>query len=166
MNEARSKLKTQSAFNMRLFLQIGQLAICQTQDSKSDDLKHVASNLMVDREVADTLDHTSKGRPQKGGQYNQGRPGRNDRPGGGRPHHANGGRGGAGNVRGGGKDNEISRQEVDAERAELREKAKQMKERMLKPKNVTSKIKLILNVITPDNFEKKRDELRAYLFGD
>jgi methionine synthase I (cobalamin-dependent) len=33
-------------------------------------------------------------------------------------------------------------------------------------KNATQKIKLILNVIAPDNYTKKFKELREYLFGD
>lgn len=33
-------------------------------------------------------------------------------------------------------------------------------------KNVTQNIKLILNVIAPDNFDKKFDELRKIMFGD
>ena len=33
-------------------------------------------------------------------------------------------------------------------------------------KNATQKIKLILNVIAPDNYTKKFTELREYLFGD
>lgn len=31
-------------------------------------------------------------------------------------------------------------------------------------KNETQKIKLILNIIAPDNFEKKFSELRGFLF--
>jgi hypothetical protein len=32
-------------------------------------------------------------------------------------------------------------------------------------KNTHQKIRLIINIITPDNFDKKFEELRGYLFG-
>jgi hypothetical protein len=38
--------------------------------------------------------------------------------------------------------------------------------RISNPKSDIQKIKLIMNVISPDNFDKKVKELRFYLFGD
>lgn len=48
----------------------------------------------------------------------------------------------------------------------MRKKAQEMKSKISAPKNTIQKIKLIMNVITPDNYDRKREELRNYLFGD
>lgn len=37
---------------------------------------------------------------------------------------------------------------------------------MKKEKNPVQKIKLAINIISPDNFEKKFNELRVYMFKD
>jgi hypothetical protein len=52
------------------------------------------------------------------------------------------------------------------EKRKLKEQAKKMHEKASQEKNTIQKIKLILNVITPDNYEKKFTELRFFLFGD
>jgi hypothetical protein len=54
--------------------------------------------------------------------------------------------------------------EDNQEKAKLREQAIENQKRMKADKNDTQKIKLILNVIAPDNFEKKFAELRGFLF--
>ena len=46
------------------------------------------------------------------------------------------------------------------------EESKRVFEKAKGDKNVHQKIRLIVNIITPDNFEKKFEELRQYLFGD
>jgi hypothetical protein len=56
--------------------------------------------------------------------------------------------------------------EDTAEKAKLREKAIAMQKKVKMEKNTEQKIRLILNVITPDNFEKKFNELRGFLFGE
>lgn len=53
-----------------------------------------------------------------------------------------------------------------AEKRKLVEQAQANKTKISQPKNVIQKVKLILNVIAPDNAEKKFGELRNYLFGD
>jgi hypothetical protein len=56
--------------------------------------------------------------------------------------------------------------EDTAEKAKLREKAKAMYEKVTMVKNEEQKIRLILNVITPDNYDKKFAELRGFLFSN
>lgn len=56
----------------------------------------------------------------------------------------------------------IWKQEDTAEKAKLKEKALAMQKKVQMEKNEAQKIRLILNVITPDNFEKKFGELRAF----
>lgn len=56
--------------------------------------------------------------------------------------------------------------EDTAEKAKLKEKAKAMYEKVNQDKNEEQKIRLILNVITPENYDKKFSELRGFLFGN
>jgi hypothetical protein len=58
------------------------------------------------------------------------------------------------------------KQEDTQEKARLREKALAMHKKATMAKNDAQKIRLILNVITPDNFEKKFKELRQFQFDD
>ena len=44
------------AINMRLFLHLGTLPVCQTKDKKPAELKHCCADIMVEREVATTID--------------------------------------------------------------------------------------------------------------
>lgn len=53
-----------------------------------------------------------------------------------------------------------------AEKTKLKEKALEMHKKVQMEKNEAQKIRLILNVITPDNYDKKFKELRTYVFGD
>lgn len=48
----------------------------------------------------------------------------------------------------------------------MRTKALEAKKKRDTEKNAAQKIKLILNVITPDNFDKKFGEIRGYLFEE
>jgi hypothetical protein len=48
----------------------------------------------------------------------------------------------------------------------LVEESKKVREHALGEKNNHQQIRLICNVITPDNFDKKFKELRKYIFGD
>jgi len=41
-----------------------------------------------------------------------------------------------------------------------------MKEKLKKEKNPIQKIKFCINLISPDNFDKKFNELRIYMFQD
>lgn len=56
--------------------------------------------------------------------------------------------------------------EDTAEKAILKEKAKEMIKKCQMVKNEGQQIRLILNVITPDNYDKKFGELRKFLFGE
>jgi len=56
--------------------------------------------------------------------------------------------------------------EDTAEKAKLREKAKAMYEKVSQSKNEVQKIRLNLNLITPENYDKKFGELRNFLFGE
>lgn len=58
---------------MRLFLKIGDLKVCQTQEHESKDLKHCISELMVDRTVSEYLDCSKKSYNDKRGQRNNDR---------------------------------------------------------------------------------------------
>lgn len=54
------------------------------------------------------------------------------------------------------------KQEDTQEKARLKEKAVAMHKKVTMAKNEAQKIRLILNVITPDNYEKKFNELRQF----
>jgi hypothetical protein len=56
------------------------------------------------------------------------------------------------------------KQEDNQEKAKLREQAQANYAKIKGDKNETQKIKLILNVIAPDNFQRKFAELRGFLF--
>lgn len=58
------------------------------------------------------------------------------------------------------------KQEVSKEQTKLREEAQKAIQSVRRDKNDIQKIRLILNVIAPDNFERKFAELRKYLFGE
>jgi hypothetical protein len=63
-------------------------------------------------------------------------------------------------------EDEFKRQEANELRKKLFEESKKIIEKAKSDKNTQQKIRLIVNVITPDNFEKKFDELRGYMFGE
>ena len=48
----------------------------------------------------------------------------------------------------------------------LRLEAEKLKTRISAPRSTIQKIKLLMNQISPDTFEKKKDELSSYLFGN
>lgn len=62
--------------------------------------------------------------------------------------------------------NEFQRQKADEFKKKLEEEAKKIIENARKEKDNKNKIRLICNVISPDNYEKKFKELRGYIFGD
>ena len=76
MAEKRAKPPA-GAINLRLFLHLGTLPICQTQAKPAEEVKHCCADIMIDREVAKTEYAIVKkygGRDQKGA-----RPGKDDR---------------------------------------------------------------------------------------
>lgn len=60
----------------------------------------------------------------------------------------------------------FERAEADEFKKKLQEESKQKLEKVRAEKNVIQQIRLMVNVITPDNFEKKFSELRKMIFGD
>jgi hypothetical protein len=60
----------------------------------------------------------------------------------------------------------LKRAEADEFRKKLEEQSKKMIQEVKKERNVTQQIRLICNVIAPDNFDKKFDELRQLMFED
>jgi hypothetical protein len=60
----------------------------------------------------------------------------------------------------------LKRSEADNLRKKLAEESKKVLEKAKSDKNTQQKIRLIVNVITPDNFERKFVELRGFMFGD
>lgn len=64
------------------------------------------------------------------------------------------------------EEDQFKRQEANELRRKLQEESKRIIEKAKGDKNTQQKIRLIVNVITPDNFEKKFEELRGYMFGE
>ena len=62
--------------------------------------------------------------------------------------------------------NPLVRAAEDEMVAKLREKAKVNIEEAKKEKDNSQNVRLWLNQITPDNYDKKQSELRALMFGD
>lgn len=60
----------------------------------------------------------------------------------------------------------LKRAEADEFRKKLEEESKKKFEEVKKEKNVPQQIRLICNIIAPDNFEKKFAELRQLMFED
>jgi hypothetical protein len=60
----------------------------------------------------------------------------------------------------------LKRGEADTLKKRLFEESKLVLQKAKSDKNTQQKIRLIVNVITPDNFEKKFEELRVFMFGD
>ena len=60
----------------------------------------------------------------------------------------------------------FQRQQADDFRKKLLDQAKNVIEHAKGSKNIQQQIRLICNLITPDNFEKKFLELREHVFGD
>lgn len=63
-------------------------------------------------------------------------------------------------------DDPIVRAAEDEMVAKLREKAKANIEEAKKEKDNSQNVRLWLNQITPDNYDKKQNELRSLMFGD
>ncbi len=59
----------------------------------------------------------------------------------------------------------FKRQEPDELRKKLAEESKATIEKAKSDRNTEQSIRLIVNVISPDNFDKKFEELRCYMFG-
>ena len=153
--------------SLDLFKKVGATKICDSKESKYTDDSLVKSvNIpLVDREVKESIEGQTKMKKN----YSQ--------------HNKGGGKGynqgynqGEGNDFAKGtaqKDRKYNnnnnsggtwKKEDTEEKAKLRELAQAQIARIRGDKNETQKIKLILNVIAPDNFTKKFGELRGFLF--
>lgn len=55
---------------------------------------------------------------------------------------------------------------MDEMKKKLQDEAKEALGKARQEKNTMQQIRLICNVLAPDNFEKKFTELRGYIFGD
>lgn len=60
----------------------------------------------------------------------------------------------------------FQRAEADKLKQKLKEDSKKVLEKARSDKNTQQQIRLIVNVITPENFDKKFEELRKVMFGD
>lgn len=63
-------------------------------------------------------------------------------------------------------ENEFERKATDEMTVKLKKQAQQALQTAKQDKNVEQQIRLICNVIAPDNYEKKFEELRKHMFGD
>lgn len=152
-----------------LFAKIGKLKLCQPTFDQLDKFSYCINIHIAKRSVAEQM--RAKGGKQG---YNRQKTG----------GHSHGGKKGddedyqrgGGNRQGGyNRHNNWNNQadiggswkmEDTAEKAKLKEKAKAMYEKVNQDKNEEQKIRLILNVITPENYDKKFTELRGFLFGN
>jgi hypothetical protein len=64
------------------------------------------------------------------------------------------------------EDDFFKRQEADLLRKKMLEESKKTIEKAKGDKNILQKIPLIVNLIRPENVDKKFEELRGYIFGD
>ncbi len=60
----------------------------------------------------------------------------------------------------------LKRGEADQLNKRIFEESKLVLQKAKSDKNTQQKIRLIVNVMSPDNFEKKSEELRVFMFGD
>lgn len=58
----------------------------------------------------------------------------------------------------------IKRQQEDEEQKKLRQQAQKMKTKMAQPKDLAQKIRLVMNLIAPDTFDKKEAEIKELMF--
>lgn len=133
------------AISINLFDKVSQLEMCKNMGDQAVALNHCLNEHIVNRKVHEVL-------KAKGGKnnYNRQRTQNNKRDDDDRKGN---------NYK---KDNwqkdepEGSWKMQDTtEKAKLKEKARAMHEKVMTEKNVAQQIRLILNVITPDNYDKK-----------
>jgi hypothetical protein len=145
--------------DLEMFKKVGTLKICQSQEAKVTDecLKNSVNAALLDREVKEVVEGMTKMKKNYSHNNKPGKGGYNNQYG---DDFAKGtaGKGKYGNQGG------MWKQEDNQEKAKLREQAQANYTKIKSDKNDTQKIKLILNVIAPDNFEKKFGELRGFLF--
>ena len=150
------------------------MKICDSKEKTADELKYVAYPVLLEREVKQKYDMTVKrgnrgenrgGRGRGGNHYGRG----------GRPNYNQDGEDGDFS-KGGGRPNYPRhkpdwnqggwKQEDNEEKKKLKEQAQAMQAKIKMPRSDARQIRLIMNVIAPDNFEKKFKELRGYLYKD
>lgn len=140
--------------------QIGSLKLCKTKEAKAESLEHCVSVVLAGREDPEDIKgkqgggYRNNNQMQKKSSYNKdGEGGDFQRN---RPYKQHNFRESEG---------EWKREDTE-ERMKLKQKALEIQKKVKMEKNESQKIRLILNVITPDNFDKKFGELRKFLFGD
>jgi len=159
--------KKDGAISIELFKKFGQLSLFDSKDGEIEALSYCLNVKVVGREVFDVQKGKAGG--NKNNRYNN------------KPHHQRRQNEGDDNDFSKGQKTNYNRhnnqgwnnnemgswkQEDTAEKAKLREKAIVMQKKVMMEKNENQKIRLILNIITPDNYEKKFNELRAFLFEE
>lgn len=130
-----AELKTSIAANkgvldLEIFRKIGDLKICETHEHKGEKMAHCANTNLVLRQPTKMLEQTFK---------------KNFAMGTAKPQHHN---------RVPSKQQNWLTKDTD-EKKKLKAMAAQQMKKMKAEKNEIQKIRLILNQITPDNFEKK-----------
>lgn len=134
--------------SVELFKKFADLKICEVSET---NVKLIIHEPLVNREVKDSIQHKKR---NEGGNFNKGgqRGGYNNR----------GGRGAHQNT----PENQFIRQKNNEEKQKLIKQALEMKEKLKTEKNPVQKIKFAINLISPDNFDRKFNELRIYMFKD
>lgn len=173
-----SKVKSEGQLTLELITQFRTLALCQ---QKPKFFWEEQTKRVPDHRVLEKTSFSKGGGGGGRGGYPQ-RGGRDNNRGG-----REGGRGGYNDNRGGAGDKDafgkgqikqdrpreevvpldpFKRAEADTLRKKLVEESKKVFEKAKSDKNVHQQIRLIVNVITPDNLDKKFEELRKIIFGD
>ena len=149
--EEKKRPRRKGALDLDLFMKVKEMLLCTDETTLNENAKHSVNMLMVEREGS-LLEAGKGGSFQKGGYQNQRGRGR-------------GGQGRGGSYGQGG----LQRQKITKEVQEMMDKAEAYKKRILTDKDqqkIERKIKLILNQISPDNFQKKIGELREIMFPE
>jgi hypothetical protein len=140
-------------------MRFGELQICQTQDK---DLAEMTDFINVDILKRDPVDYIEMRKGNDRRDFQRGN--RGGRGG----YNRDGHEGGFNKNRHQRRDEEPASwlKEDNEEKIKLKQQAQLMKSKLNVDKKEDQKIRLILNVISPDNYEKKFGEIRGYLFGD
>lgn len=169
VKELITKVKSEGKLTLELITQFKTLAICQHKPKFYwEDQTKREPELRILEKTQFTKGGGGRGNyPQRGGRGGGGRGGYQDRPGAGGSNEF-----GKGQIKQHHQREEVvpldpfKRAEADQLRKKLAEESKKVLEKAKGDKNVQQQIRLIVNVITPDNLDKKFEELRRIIFGD
>jgi len=175
----QKKEQKDDVISLDFFKKVGELKICKSKDKSVDDMQHSVHTFYLERVVNRHYELQMKRGNRGDNRGNRGRGGHYGR--GGARNYNNDNEDGGDFSKGGAKPNYHQnrhhnnkqdwnqggwKQEDSEEKAKLKAKALAMQAKVKMEKNEAQKIRLILNVITPDNYEKKFKELRSFLFKD